>query len=558
MILLAAEHKREIDLLFDLFTFKKQGNVFISDDIVLFINYAKGSLSLAFSVISILDRYDIELAVLFGFSGSINDKLNIGNLCFVNKVKLMHDKKPIFNPIQLNKIDDLIGVECVTLLDKYEFDNKYLSYFGDIVDKESYMFAKAVKSIGKTPVILRMISDKNTKEEIYNGGIFNFSYNADLLKTVIDRLIYVSYDEINIEIFKQTGITDKNKITGLRKLISKNRLTFSMRQKLYKKIEINSTKQKVNKGNFDKLSVFLEKGIDKSRIKLNLDRFDVYEIDDYTGYFHNLCDKKSIIYANKKGEFLRKTPTNYTPELAQGYSILNAYNCIYDCDYCFLKGYFKSFNPVIFLNYEDYFKAIDATIKNDNKRPLYFFAGTFSDSLALSKFSDFNKRLIEFFANYKDKNIYLELRTKSDDISTISDIEPVNNVIFAFSLNPESVIDKHEHLTPSLNRRLKSIKVLDEKGFLIGIRIDPVFLEFLKDYSIFNNILSSIKNLHSVEIGFLRFDKNDYLNMLQKSPHILKGLSYENGMYRYPKREREKAVEYFKKITKDFYLNMEF
>ena len=555
MLLIAGEHKAEIEPLLKLYPFKKSSKLFKYDNISVFVNYGGGGLTLGYNIVDILSKNeDINIAVLFGFSGTLTGKLNVGDIFTLKKVKLMHNKKPVFNPIDMPSINELPSFEGVSLLDGYETDSSFLSLFSDSVDRESYFFAKAVKSIGRLGIILRAASDTNERNSIESVRTNGFVYNVRLVQNIIERLVLIEKDEIMLEIFKHTGISDIKILDGLKRLIKTKRLTFTNRQKLYSKILINSKEETKEKARF---SVFIEKGVEKSRINLNLSKTKVIEIDDYVSYFHNLKDKNGIFFANKKGEFLRKTPNNYTPSGSYGYSILNAYNCIYNCSYCFLKGYFRSFNPVIFLNYEDYFSAIKRIVQEDKTRPLYFYSGTFSDSLALEGFSNFNEKLIDFFKELADKDVFLELRTKSDNINFLLEMEPCRNVIAAFSLNPQTVIDKYEHLTPSLKKRMEAIELLDNAGYKIGVRIDPVFIERLHDYEKLLAEVKKIEHLHSVEVGFLRLDKNDYKNILKKSPSVLKNLFFDRDMYRCKKELRDRALEFFEERLNDFYLNME-
>ena len=555
MLLIASEHKAEIEPLLKLYPFKKSSKLFKYDNISVFVNYGGGGLTLGYNIVDILSKNeDINIAVLFGFSGTLTGKLNVGDIFTLKKVKLMHNKKPVFNPIDMPSINELPSFEGVSLLDGYETDSSFLSLFADSVDKESYFFAKAVKSIGRLGIIIRAASDTNERNSIESVRTNGFVYNVRLVQNIIERLVLIEKDEIMLEIFKHTGISDIKNLDGLKRLIKTKRLTFTNRQKLYSKILINSKEENKEKARF---SVFIEKGVEKSRINLNLSKTKVIEIDDYVSYFHNLKDKNGIFFANKKGEFLRKTPNNYTPSGSYGYSILNAYNCIYNCSYCFLKGYFRSFNPVIFLNYEDYFSAIKRIVQEDKTRPLYFYSGTFSDSLALEGFSNFNEKLIDFFKELADKDVFLEFRTKSDNINFLLEMEPCRNVIAAFSLNPQTVIDKYEHLTPSLKKRMEAIELLDNAGYKIGVRLDPVFIERLHDYEKLLAEITKINHLHSVEVGFLRFDKNDYKNILKKAPYVLRNLVFDRGMYRCKKELRDRALEFFEERLNDFYLNME-
>ena len=558
MILIAARHKKEIEPLLKLYSAKKEGRFYKSGNILFTIGSNNG-LSLAANIAYTIGRNaNIKIALLFGLAGSVSN-FKIGDLVAVNKVSLI-DKysKLIFNPINMKNIAFFNVAKLVSVLEGINLDSGFVSHFGDIVDNEGYFFARAVKETDALGIIIKLISDNNQKSQIEKIKKSSLNFDSSRIKQFIDSLIKIDSDELKFEIFKYTGIWAVNTLKGVKKLFIKKRLSFSNRQKIYRKIKINNSKPHINK--FLSPLIIIEKSADKSRIRIPLDGLQTFKVDDYVSYFHNLKDKNAIIFANKKGEFLRKTPDDYTPDGKGGYSILNAYNCIYDCSYCFLKGYFKSFNPVIFLNYEDYLNEIAKVIETDKRRPLYFFAGTFSDSLALMPYSNFNIELIKFFQNLND-DVYLEFRTKSNHIKDFLNIKPSNNIILAFSLSPNSVIKKFEFMTPAYEKRSSAIELLDKKGFKIGIRIDPVIIDYLDDYNEIINSIKQIKNIHSIEIGFLRFDKNGYKNMLSsKNTYILKPLEYNNRMYRYGKQEVLKAKKFFQEKLKglNFYKSMEF
>ncbi len=553
MIFLASEHKGEIEPLFDHFPFKKLSDHYTFENLILYVNHGKGALSLAFKCIELINKYDITLALLFGYAGCVSN-CEVGEIVSISKIKLLdRSLNPTYNPIDLKDVEGFDSVEAVTLIDGFNFNNSYLSLFGDCVDNESYFFAKALKSINKPCYVIRVISDKNDRESLFKAR----SEKLDISKLIefVKFLLWVDKDDILSELFINTGFVDRKKLLGLKKLINNKFYTFTKRQFLYRRIVINGAR--CSEKPFELKGVFIEKGVDRERINFSLENKSVYKIDDYIPVFHNLKDRKAIIFASKRGELLRETPKLYTPDGSSGYSILSQYNCIYDCSYCFLKGYFRSFNPVIFLNYEDYFKAIEEVLRKDTKRPLYFYTGTFSDPVALSFTNNFLLELINLFRGF-ERNIFLEIRTKSDRIDTFLHTEPTENVIFAFSLSPKGIAKKYEFFAPSIERRIGAIRKLDEKGFKIGIRLDPIFCGFLKEYGELFEYMRDLENLHSIEVGFLRFDKNDYKNMLKKEPCVLRGLRFERGMYRYPNEIIDKTLSFLKESVEKFYLSMEY
>jgi spore photoproduct lyase len=58
-------------------------------------------------------------------------------------------------------------------------------------------------------------------------------------------------------------------------------------------------------------------------------------------------------------------------------------NCIFDCEYCYLKGNFKTKYPVIFVNYEDIKNEITNKIneirKEGYQNQITLYASNYSD-----------------------------------------------------------------------------------------------------------------------------------------------------------------------------------
>jgi spore photoproduct lyase len=118
------------------------------------------------------------------------------------------------------------------------------------------------------------------------------------------------------------------------------------------------------------------------------------------------------------------------------------------------------------------------------------------------------------------ENVLIELRTKSTQINFLLERKVIQNYVIAYSLNPEHLIKLVEHKTPSLEKRIFSIKSLHNKGWKIGLRFDPIikiknyeliYKEFFK--SVFNS-LQGIK-IHSVTIGSLRMPEK-FLKKIKK------------------------------------------
>ena len=273
-------------------------------------------------------------------------------------------------------------------------------------------------------------------------------------------------------------------------------------------------------------------------------------------------DNPSMILAKKRNNFILEVPKKFCLDSQQAYYFSHMLNCIYDCKYCFLQGMFRSANFVIFVNYESFMNEIKHLADSNKKKPMYFFSGYDCDSLAFEHITNFAETFIPFFKKFK--NVNLELRTKSTKINSILKFKPKNNIIIAWSLNPDDIILEFEKNTPSLKNRLKAIKVLQNQGWKIGLRFDPIIYHrnFKKIYvKFFESIFSSIenKNIHSVTIGTLRFPKDYFFNI--KKDKLFDKLKFDGNLFGYKNEIRDELTEFCyeilsKKIDKDIiYLN---
>ena len=262
----------------------------------------------------------------------------------------------------------------------------------------------------------------------------------------------------------------------------------------------------------------------------------------------------SLILAYKKNNFIHKAPKKFTIGFKNNYYFSHLLNCPYDCKYCFLQGMFNSANYVLFVNYEDFFINIQK-IAEKNKNYSCFFSGYDSDSLALENVSNFLEEFIKYFEKLK-KGI-LEIRSKSINIKILEKFKPLHNVIPAFSLNPEYVIKEFEDKTPSLSKRLKAIVKLQNLGWFIGLRFDPlIYCEKKKNYQdFFNKVFESIdrKRIHSVTLGKFRMP-DSYLKRISKIRPDNSLIQLENARRIFPKKDNSYEEVYqpylIKLITK--------
>lgn len=252
------------------------------------------------------------------------------------------------------------------------------------------------------------------------------------------------------------------------------------------------------------------------------------------------------ILAEKTAGWVLSAPEEYGLGGEENYYFSHMLNCFYDCGYCFLQGMFRSAHYLCFVNYEDFMTAIDQRLEESSAERLWFFSGYDCDSLAAEEVTGFATAFLPFFA--ARPRAWLELRTKSVQIEALLASEPYENCVVAFSFTPAEVHADLERGVPSVERRLRAMVRLRERGWQIGLRFDPLI--WSRDYrqryerlceQVFDQLEGT--QVHSVSLGSFRLPKAFYSRMTRMLPgdRLLAGpLTETDGLVGYrPELEAE-------------------
>jgi spore photoproduct lyase len=260
--------------------------------------------------------------------------------------------------------------------------------------------------------------------------------------------------------------------------------------------------------------------------------------------------KPALILAEKHKNFVHVAPKNYSIGAEQNYYFSHMLNCLYDCRYCFLQGMYQSANYVLFVNYEDFQDEIRHVCNNHPTEASHFFSGYDCDSLALEPVTGFAEQFLPFFAALP--NAWLELRTKSTQIRSLAAQQPFPRCIVAFSLSPAEIASKVEDKAPSLERRLAAIAKLQEQGWQIGLRFDPLIYQtgYQAQYQhLFEQVFAMIdlKLLHSVSLGVFRLPEAFFKKIHKLFPDeklFASPLAHQDGMVSYQKKLESEMMDY--------------
>ena len=200
---------------------------------------------------------------------------------------------------------------------------------------------------------------------------------------------------------------------------------------------------------------------------------------------------------------------------------------------------YQSANYVLFVNFEDYQQQIKQICESSPDEPVHFFSGYDCDSLALEPVTGFAENFLPFFAD--TPNAWLELRTKSTQIRSLLNRQPFQQCVVAFSLSPDEIATKVEDKAPSLERRLDALCKLQEHGWPIGLRFDPLIFQtgYQQQYKVFfEQVFSKIKleMLHSVSLGVFRLPEKYFKKIYKLYP--------EEKLFASPLETKQKMTSY--------------
>ncbi len=304
--------------------------------------------------------------------------------------------------------------------------------------------------------------------------------------------------------------------------------------------------------------IYVEKAaMEYARTKQILSHFkhaEIIEIDHYKDVFCRRGQKYVLQHKAQNLILAVKTGTLIYPgaPVCQSFGSDHFYytscimNCIYDCEYCYLKGMYPSGNLVVFVNLEDVFDAVKELLK---KHPVYLCVSYDTDLGALASVTGYMQEWAAFAK--EQENLKIEIRTKCANLP-FPDLKPSPQVIYAFTLSPQTVIDAYEHGTPSLTERIACARQAAEDGFTIRLCFDPVL--YCPDWKMhYESMLSCVfaeidaGKLLDVSVGTFRVSQ-DYLKKMRKNEpdSAVVQFPYQNtdGVYQYPKVLAEEMEQF--------------
>ncbi len=261
--------------------------------------------------------------------------------------------------------------------------------------------------------------------------------------------------------------------------------------------------------------------------------------------------KEILILKEFRGRKFQKCPGSQNVICCNYYLLNTCFDCLYNCTYCFLNSYLNSYGIVQFINLEELLPSMNEHITL-NPGPVRIGTGEFTDSLMFDHITGIAEELINGTA--RDKNIFLEFKTKSDNVDHLLSIKEKGSTVLAWTLNTPENIRLYEEDTATLEERFTAAKKAQDAGYLTAFHFDPIirYDNFLEDYfRVIDMFLSELDctRIAWISLGCFRYSSGfkDIIKHSFPSEKITVDEMFPgvDGKYRYLTDER---ISIFKKF----------
>jgi spore photoproduct lyase len=149
-------------------------------------------------------------------------------------------------------------------------------------------------------------------------------------------------------------------------------------------------------------------------------------------------------------------------------------SCPSMCEYCYLattlgkKPYLR-----VYVNIEEIFAQAETYMQARAPEITWFEGAATSDPIPTEYLTGLLFKTIEFFGHHKQGRF--RFVTKHDKVDSLLTARHNGHTRFRFSLNAASVIEKYEHVTPSMLERVTAAGKVAGAGYPLGFIIAPIF-----------------------------------------------------------------------------------
>ena len=219
-------------------------------------------------------------------------------------------------------------------------------------------------------------------------------------------------------------------------------------------------------------------------------------------------------------------------------------NCGFDCSYCSIQSFYTDGKIYLHKNLKDKLNKLEL----DPDKIYHIGTGQSSDSLMWGNKDGILDDIFQFAD--KNRNVVLELKTKSNAIGYFRNHKIPSNVIVTWSLNTDVIVEAEEHHTATLKERLEAARAIADMGILVGFHFHPIveYEGWEKDY---HSIIDFIqKNFIPEEVALISLGTLTFIRPVIKQ---LRKRKLESKILQMPLADAEGKFSYPIEIKKQIF-----
>jgi spore photoproduct lyase len=222
----------------------------------------------------------------------------------------------------------------------------------------------------------------------------------------------------------------------------------------------------------------------------------------------NSYGRNTLVLMRYRGKFLRQCQGSGAEVCCNYFIVSYAWNCHMECTYCVLRSYLNNEAMVVCTNFEGLLSDVESTLRLNPFRTFRIGTGELADSLALDHITCFSRRMVPFFAAMP--NGILELKTKSNQISNLENLDHGGRTVISWSMNSKRMCRTEELKAATFEERIEAALQCQTWGYKLGFHFDPIiyYEDWEKEYrEAVREIFAAIDpgRVAWVSLGALRF-----------------------------------------------------
>ncbi len=273
------------------------------------------------------------------------------------------------------------------------------------------------------------------------------------------------------------------------------------------------------------------------------------EATDYTDFIPNtIRDRRPVKTRQFESErLLGRCPCPPEGEVLRCCNLLTldaVQQCGFGCSYCSIQNFYH--DEVLFVeNLKERLETLPLP-----EGTWHIGTGQASDSLMWGNLFGILETLAHFAHN--NPSIVLEMKSKAARVDWLKEISFPKNVLFTWSLNAPTIVEKEEHLTAPLEERIRAAREVADAGYLVGFHLHPLvhFTTWREEYKLVVDLIVenfSPEEVVMISLGTLTFTKEVIKQLRESDLHsriLQMELSETFGKYSYPLPLKEEPFSY--------------